>query len=52
MCMYIREIMNEKRDHVEVETAHNAVILNDSYNITFNDSENISQNTHTHTHQW
>ena len=41
--------MNEKKDKVEVEIAHNATILNDSYNITFNDSENISQSTHTHT---
>jgi hypothetical protein len=47
MCMYIREIMNEKRDEVEVEIARDAMILNDPYNITFNDSENISQE-HTH----
>jgi hypothetical protein len=48
--MYKREIMNENKDEVEGKIAHNAMILNDSYNVTFNDSENISRE-HTHTHQ-
>ena len=29
MCMYTRENMNENRDKVEVQIAHNAVILNE-----------------------